>query len=99
MFKRIFWPSVLRTAECEKYYFQQDGARPHTTRTVQTWLKEKFNEKLKEKDMWLPRYPDLNSCDFYLWGHLKSLVFNPLAKTLDDLKVKIEEFKRFPKIF
>jgi hypothetical protein len=24
---------------------------------------------------WLPRLPDLNPLDFYLWGHLKSLVY------------------------
>ena len=53
MLKNIFWPRVLRTAEYEKYYFQQDGARPRTTRTVKTWLKEKFNEKFKDKDMLL----------------------------------------------
>ncbi|GBO01650.1 hypothetical protein AVEN_273261-1 [Araneus ventricosus] len=24
---------------------------------------------------WPPRSPDLNPCDFFLWGHLKSLVY------------------------
>ena len=32
--KKKFWPKVLRTAEYEKYFFQQDGARTHTARTV-----------------------------------------------------------------
>ena len=90
MLKKIFWPRVLRTGEYVKYYFQQDGARPLTARTVQTWLKEKFNEKFIDKDTWPPRLPDFNPCNFYLWGHLKSLVYNALPKTSDDLKVNIE---------
>ena len=48
--------------------------------------KPKFGKKLVDKNLWLPRSPDLNPCDFYLWGYLKSVVYNPLPKTLDDLK-------------
>jgi hypothetical protein len=40
----------------------------------------------------------LNPCDYYLWGHLKSVVYNPLPKTLNDLKVNIErEIKKISK--
>ena len=86
------------TAEYEKYYFQKDGARPHTTAIVQTWLKGEFGKKLVDKDLWPPRSPDLNPCDFYLWGYLKPVVYNPLPKTLDDLKANLErEIKKIPK--
>ena len=37
-----------------------------------------------------PRSPDLNTCDFYLWGYLKSKVYNTLPKNLDELKSNIE---------
>ena len=98
MLKNYFWPKVLKTAEYKKYYFQQDGARPHTAKTVQTWLKDQFEEKFIDKDMWPPRSPDLNPCDFFLWGHLKSMAYNPLPKTLDDLKANIErEIKKISK--
>ena len=40
--------------------------------------------------MWPPRSPDLNPCDFFLWGYLKARVYNPLPETLEDLKVNIE---------
>lgn len=40
--------------------------------------------------MWPPRSPDLNPCDFFLWGYLKSVVYNPLPKTLQELKINIE---------
>ena len=90
MLKEFFWPKVLRTAEYKKTNFQQDGARPHTTAIVQTWLKGEFGKKLVDKDLWPPRSPDLNPCDFYLWGCLKSVVYNPLPKTLDDLIANLE---------
>ena len=42
-----------------------------------------------DKNRWPPRSPDLNPCDFYLWGYLKSKVFNPLPNSLDELKINI----------
>ena len=65
MLKYFFWPKVLRTAEYGKYYFQQDGARPHTARAVQTWLMDQFGENYMNKDMCPPHTPDLSYCDFY----------------------------------
>jgi hypothetical protein len=100
MLKDFFWPKVLKNADYEKLIFQQDGATSHTANTVQTWLGDKFKRKFIHKDLWPPRSPDLNPCDFFLWGHLKAKVYNPLPKTLDDLKGNIEtEFKKIPKNF
>ena len=90
MLKDYFWPKHLRIAEYGKYYFQQDGATPHTAIIVQDWLKSKFSKKFINKQMWPPRSPDLNPCDFFLWGYLKARVYNPLPETLEDLKVNIE---------
>ena len=90
MLKNYFWPKVLRTADYKKYHFQQDGATPHTATAVQSWLKERFGKKFIDKNSWPPRSPDLNPCDFYLWGHLKGVAYNPLPKTLDDLKANLE---------
>ena len=89
MLKKFFWPMILRTPNYKKYYFQQDGATPHTAIAVQTWLSGKFGKQFINKDSWPPRSPDLNPCDFYLWGYLKARVYNPLPKTLEDLKANI----------
>jgi hypothetical protein len=75
--------------DSKKIYFQQDGARPHTAYSVQEYLKAKFNAKFIEKTQWPPRSPDLNPCEYFLWGNLKSKVYHPLPKTLDDLKANI----------
>ena len=40
--------------------------------------------------MWPPRSPDLNPCDYFLWGYLKSKVYYPLPETIEDLQVNIE---------
>lgn len=98
MLQDFFWPKLLRTAEREKYYFQQDGASAHTSKIVQAWCSLKFGQKFLHKEMWPPRSPDLNPCDFFLWGYLKSLVYNPLPKTIDELKVNLErEIKNIDK--
>lgn len=90
MLQTFFWPKLLRTADYKKYYFQQDGAAAHTSNIVQAWCHSKFGVKFLNKEMWPPRSPDLNPCDYFLWGYLKSVVYNPLPKTLDDLKANIE---------
>ena len=90
MLQSFFWPEILRVSNYKKLYFQQDGARPHTANSVQNWLRSKFGERFMTKELWPPRSPDLNPCDFYLWGYLKSVVYNPLSRTLDDLKANIE---------
>ena len=98
MIKSFFWPKLLNTLDYKKYYFQQDGATPHTADIVQSWLSEKFGKKFLDKKKWPPRSPDLNPCDFYLWGYLKSVVYNPLPKTLVDLKQNISrEIEKIPK--
>ncbi len=78
MLQNWFWPKHLRTADYKKYYFQQDGATPHKANIVQSWLGSKFGKKFLDKEKWPPRSPDLNPCDFFLWGYLKDRVYNPL---------------------
>ena len=101
MLKTFFWPKHLRTADYKKYYFQQDGATAHTATMVQDWLKSKIEDKFIDKKKWPPRSPDLNPCDYYLWGYLKARVYSPLPKNLDKLKANIErEIKKIKqKIF
>lgn len=97
MLKFFFWPKVVRE-DYTKYYFQQDGASPHRGNKVQKYLKGKFGDKFIDKNSWPPRSPDLNPCDFFLWGYLKSRVYNPLPNNLDELKDNIiREIKKIDK--
>ena len=90
MLKTFLLPKLLRTASYKKYQFQQDGAAPHTANIVQEWGRSKFGDKFLDKHMWPPRSPDMNPCDYFLWGYLKSKVYDPLPNNLDDLKVNLE---------
>lgn len=90
MLQTFFLRRHVQRPNSSKYYFQQDGATPHTADIVQKWLSDKFSHRFIDKKKWPPRSPDLNPCDYYLWGYLKSVVYNPLPKTLDALRSNIE---------
>ena len=50
--------------------------------------------------MWPARSPDLNPCDYFLWGYLKSKVYRPIPKTIEELKANIvRECKNIDKTF
>ena len=40
---------------------------------------------------WLPRSPELSMCDFFLWGYLKSRVYEGKPRTLEGLKGAIRK--------
>ena len=53
--------------------------------------------KARRGESWAPSSPDLNPCDFFLWGYMKELVFKPLPTSLHQLKEKITlTFKNIP---
>ena len=39
--------------------------------------------------IWAPRSPDLNRCDFFLWGYLKDTVFKDTFQDIPQLKQAI----------
>ena len=72
------------------YYFQHDGTSPHRGKKVQKYLKNKFGDRFIDKKTWPPQISRLlNPCDFFLWGYLKSIVYNPLPNNLDQMKANI----------
>lgn len=98
MLKNFFWKGHVTARDYQKYYFLQDGARPHTANTVQSYLKSKFRDRFIDKSQWPPRSPDLNPCDFFLWGYLKDRVYKPMPQNLAELKNNIQkEFKNIPR--
>lgn len=38
---------------------------------------------------WPPRSPDLTCLDFFLWGHMKQLVYETVVETEEDLVARI----------
>lgn len=59
-------------------WFQHDGCPAHFRRSVRVWLDSNFNNKWIGRGgpvPWPARCPDLTPMDFYVWGHMKSLVY------------------------
>lgn len=73
--------------------FMQDGAPPHNGLCVQRFLRQHFtDDRVISRSFptsWPARSPDLTPCDFWLWGHLKNVVYQGNVATLADLKDRI----------
>lgn len=89
-----YWQDAVQTLPTpEEIWFMQDGARPHRTRAVFDYLEETFDDRVIALDYpeakgkgieWPPYSPDLNPCDFFLWGFIKDIVYR---KSFTDVNV------------
>lgn len=86
----------------DRIWLQQDGAPPHYAREVREFLDETFFERWMGRRgtiEWPPRSPDLTPLDYFLWGHLKNVVYKTKPLDLEDLKRRIEnECRRIEEI-
>ena len=98
LLERHFGPEAGRLNMTRRYWFMQDGARPHRTADVFMWLETTFGERLIALDAekftghgieWPPYSPDLNPCDFFLWGFIKDRIYKNPLNSLENLKSAI----------
>lgn len=74
-----------------------DGAPAHYTKDVRDTLDENFRcwigRGIGENRLlpWPARSPDLNMCDFYLWGYLQHMVNLTPNETIQDVRLKLIE--------
>ena len=53
--------------------------------------------KARQGYFWSLASPDMNPCDFFLWGVMKDKVYKPMPVTMDQLKEKISDvFNEIP---
>ncbi|KAL3288976.1 hypothetical protein HHI36_003419 [Cryptolaemus montrouzieri] len=67
--------------------FQQDGASPHFAQ-VRVFSDDHFPGRWigrRGPTEWPPRSPDLSPLDFFLWDHLKSIIYKTEPADLNDL--------------
>jgi hypothetical protein len=79
---------------------QQGGARPHTPNVIFCVLHDVFffSSVLSNRQisttlwvwLWPPCSPDLNSCDYFLWGYLKDCMYRTNPCTFQDLQAETE---------
>ena len=91
-----FWQELsgLQGTHLEDFWFQQDGAAPHTSKISLEWLAEHFGEKIisrKTSIPWPARSPDLTPLDFFLWGYLKARVYEKSPENITQLKKAITQ--------
>jgi hypothetical protein len=70
-------------------WFQQDSAPAHMASITCSFLNLQLPHRWigKGSDFpWSPKSPDLTPTDFFLWGYLKSLVYEDNPKTIADLE-------------
>ena len=87
-------PLIKRKLGLEKFnkaIWQQNGAKPHI---VIDWLDGIFGSRMlalkaRQGYFWSPASPDMNPCDFFLWGVMKDKVYKPMPVIMDKLKEKI----------
>lgn len=102
MLENTFLPQLYTTRlPMETQWFMQDGARPHTANVVLDFLHEhfghrvmsnRFPERFQEGSIWPPHSPDINPCDFFLWGHLKETIHRNRPHNLMQLRADITTF-------
>lgn len=95
MINEFFLPSLRRRRiPLARTWFQQDGATSHIRNDVLTRLRQKFGGRLISRNcefVWPPRSPDLTPPDFFLWGNLKSKVYEGKPRDIAALKTAITE--------
>ena len=93
MLNEFYFPALAaRKIPLDSVVFQQDGAPAHCSNRSLELLIAKFGDRLLSRratDLWPPRSPDLNPCDFYLWGRLKQLVYSTPIPSLEALRERI----------
>jgi hypothetical protein len=80
-----FVPHLLATGlPLQTQWFMQDGAWPHTVNIVLDFLHDNFDSRVISNRFpnrfacgqnLPPNSPDLNTCDYFLWGFLKKKIF------------------------
>ncbi len=93
-----FLPFLDRNNLLEISHLMQDGATPHTCNASLDYLHGFFGERIisgryRERygyGLTWPSYsPDMNPCDFFLWGYLKDRVYRNRPTTIIELKQAI----------
>lgn len=86
--------------------FQHDGAPAHSSVGIRNHLNTLFPDRWIGRGgpvLWPARSPDLTPLDFFLWGHVKAIVYETPVNTINELRERIvaafERVRNIPGIF
>lgn len=98
MLDEQFIPFLEENELLEGSYLMQDGATPHTCDLTLDYLRPHFGNRIVSGRYrqrygygltWPAYSPDMNPCDFFLWGYLKDRVYENRPRTIPELKTEI----------
>lgn len=92
LLQQFLEPQVIQDGILDSVVFQQDGAPPHFATIVRDYLNDTFPERWigrASPRLWAPRSPDLTPMDFFVWGFIKSKVYQVKINGLQQLKNRI----------
>lgn len=91
--KRFYRTLAIKCADTlNEQWLQQHGATAHTSCANLAWLNDRFGGRLISRRSavnWPAHSPDLTPLDFFLWGYLKSVVYQEVPESLAALKQAI----------
>ena len=80
------------TACASKHVLSAWRRTPHFTHAVQGHLDQRFGQMWTDRGgpiAWPARSPDLTPLDYFLWGHMKSLVYETPVDSEEDLLARV----------
>jgi hypothetical protein len=86
--KGVVGPRAAEVFGDRSWTFQQDSAPAHKSNLAHNWLAANVPDFIS-RDEWPPNSPDLNPCDYYLWGRLEDMVNTKRYESVESLKAAI----------
>ncbi|GFV46602.1 uncharacterized protein TNCV_4121 [Trichonephila clavipes] len=85
-------------------WFQYDGASAHFSADVRRALDTAYSGRWIGRGCpvsWSARSPDLSCLDFFLWGHIKSLVYSSPVDSNEVARIAVAagEIREMPGVF
>jgi len=101
MIESFLIPHLKSHRRLTKTIYMQDGATPHTAKKTRDLLEANFPSGVISRFTtfeWPSHSPDLNPCDYFLWGFMKDSIYGPnQVYNVTNLKENIEKcFKELP---
>lgn len=83
---------ILNQLPNNDFWYQLDGAPAHSTYPVNREITALFEDRWIGPNgpwLWPARSPDLTPVDFFLWGHIKNIVYSTQINTREELEQRV----------
>lgn len=96
MLQNRILPAIEAVQPLNRTFYMQDGAPSHTALRNRELLSATFGDRWIGKfgpNNWPARSPDLNPCDFFVWGFIHDRLYkqNTQYPNVEELKLAIEQ--------